>query len=444
MTVYTKTWNAKHKAVATAKTNLSKVTTAEAKQTQAKKNYDAQIASAQNVIDNITKEQNYYYKVNKKTKKKVLTKRKKPKKLTKTEQKKLDDAKTQLSTAKSKRTALMNTKAYQKADKNRTKAKDNVKSAQTALQKYEQKRHKTALKRVAAQTQQNYARFLSPHALLHATNSMTGLTVFLFATNESETNTSTVTTYPIDADDPVSDHVRRESKTIQITGYLYGQQAAKRLWAGKQDDVSGYGLPKKSVQQQYKDLLKWQFDGVELVYKSNWADEVKGMKANHIYYKHCVMSDLTKTLEKPLNDSVQITFNLTFIYKAKAKTSATPAKNNKGRKTTAGSYVGAKYVSVKYGMTYWGLAKKYGTTVAQLRKWNGSEKTTMYPDKSGKYPKKLRVTAGTGIKKATDVKTGQTVYTNPKNTKNLSYSIVDKIHRQLLSGEAVMNTDKVK
>jgi LysM repeat protein len=45
-------------------------------------------------------------------------------------------------------------------------------------------------------------------------------------------------------------------------------------------------------------------------------------------------------------------------------------------------------------MTYWGLAKKYGTTVAQLRKWNGSEKVTMYPGKNGKYPVKLRVTQG--------------------------------------------------
>ncbi|WP_054734307.1 LysM peptidoglycan-binding domain-containing protein [Secundilactobacillus similis] len=117
-------------------------------------------------------------------------------------------------------------------------------------------------------------------------------------------------------------------------------------------------------------------------------------------------------------------------------------KNNKGHKTTGGKYVGAKYITVKKGMTYWDLAKKYGTTVAQLRKWNGNEKTTMYPDKTGKYPKKLRVTAGVAIKQATEVGTGKIVYTNLKKNVNAPYSIVDKIHRQLMSGEAIMNTDK--
>ena len=400
MTVYTAEWKKMHEKVSKAKSTAAKYTQSEADELQKAKNYQAQKDSASATIKDIEHDEWYYTTTDKKTKKKVTKRRKKAKTLSATEKKNLANARSQYSSADKALTKLKGTKTYKQAKAKRDKATQSVKSAEAALSKYEEKRHAQAMKRVNGQIAQNYDRFMAPHAVLHATNSLTGLTVFIFATSEADANTNTVTQYPIDSQEPVVDHSRPESKTITISGYLFGQEAAERLWGGSENDVSGSGLPHKTVQAQYRNILDWMWQGTELVYKSDWANEQNATKANHIYWKHCVISDFSKTLEKPYKDVMPISMTLTVINKAMAKTYTTPVKNNKGQKTLAGTYVGAKYITVKYGMTYWDLAKKYHTTVSQLRKWNGSEKVTMYPDKkTGKYPKKLRVTEGTYVSK---------------------------------------------
>lgn len=401
MTVYTKTWKKKKKAVTDSKNAYESLSATQTKQISQAKNYQATITTAQSNIQAINDLLSYYYKSEKTkgkngktTTKKIKVKRKTPAKPSKAQQAKLTEYQSQIKSASSKLSTLKKSPSYKKASSKLKKAKSTAKQSKAAYDKYMKKRHATALKRVAQQHQENYKRFMAPHASLHATNSLTGLEVFLFATDESETNDSTATTYPIDKDDPVVDHVQRTAKTITINGYLYDQKAGKRLWSGTKDDVSGSGLPKKSCRQQYNNLKKWQFDGTELVYKSNAANDVGKRVMNKIYYKHLFMTNLTKTLDAPLLGMMKISMTFQFAYKAKVTTTSKGTKNNKGKKTTGGKYVGAKYITVKKGMTYWGLAKKYGTTVAQLRKWNGSEKVTMYPGKNGKYPVKLRVTQG--------------------------------------------------
>lgn len=442
MTVYTKEWKKKKAAVTNSKSAESSLSTSQQKLISKAKNYQATITANKTNISQFNESLVYYYKTDKKTKKKVKTKRKKALKPTDAQKKQLKGYQDELNKAQTNLDTLKSSNSYKSASKKLSKAKDKATKAQQSYDSYMKKRHTQALKRVAKQRQQNYARFMAPHASLHATNSLTGLTVFLFASDESESNDSTATTYPIDNDDPVVDHVQRTGKTLTVNAYLYDQKAAKRLWPGMENDVSGYGLPKKNCQDQYRDLLKWQFDGTEMVYKSNATKDANNLGMNKFYYKHLFMTNLAKTLDSPLRGMMKISITFQFAYKAKVTTTSKGNKNNKGHKTTGGKYVGAKYITVKKGMTYWDLAKKYGTTVAQLRKWNGNEKTTMYPDKTGKYPKKLRVTAGVAIKQATEVGTGKIVYTNLKKNVNAPYSIVDKIHRQLMSGEAIMNTDK--
>lgn len=400
MTVYTKTWKKKKKAVTDSKAVYASLSATQTKQISQAKNYQATIAAAKSNIQAINDSLAYYYKSEKTngndgktTTKKIKVKRKTPAKPSKAQQSKLTEYQSQVKSASSKLSELKKTSSYKKASSKLKKAKSTVKEAKAAYNKYMKNRHATALERVAQQRQENFKRFMAPHASLHATNSLTGLEVFLFATDETETNDSTATTYPIDKDDPVVDHVQRTAKTITINGYLYDQKAGERLWAGKKDDVSGVGLPKKSCRQQYNNLKKWQFDGTELVYKSNAAND-DAHTMNKIYYKHLFMTNLTKTLDAPLLGMMKISMTFQFAYKAKVTTTSKGTKNNKGKKTTGGKYVGAKYITVKYGMTYWGLAQTYHTTVAQLRKWNGSEKVTMYPGKNGKYPRKLRVTQG--------------------------------------------------
>ncbi|WP_143463342.1 LysM peptidoglycan-binding domain-containing protein [Levilactobacillus enshiensis] len=403
MTVYTKTWKKKKAAVKSSEHVYNSLSSTQKKQISQAKSYKATVTAAQSSIDAINDSLTYYYK-NEKTKakgkdgktktKKVKVKRKTPAKPSKVQQKQLNDYKSQITSANKKLNSLTSSSSYKKSSSKLKKAKESKKDATAKYNAYMAKRHKTALSRIAKQRQENKNRFMAPHASLHATNSLTGLEVFLFATDESETNDSNANTYSIDKDDPVVDHVQRSAKTITVNGYLYDQKAGKRLWPGAENDVSGAGLPKKSCRQQYNNLKKWQFDGTELVYKSNAANDIGGHVMNKIYYKHLFMTNLTKTLDAPLLGMMKISMTFQFAYKAKVTTTSKGTKNNKGKKTTGGSYIGAKYITVKKGMTYWGLAKKYGTTVVQLRKWNGSEKVTMYPGKNGKYPVKLRVTQG--------------------------------------------------
>lgn len=384
MTVYTKQWNKEKKKVANAQTALNKANKTNSAILSKKKSYKASVDADQKKIDEMKKGVNYYQKKGK------WVKRKKSKPLTKKQSAEID----KLQKDATKNNTKLNNAAFKKKVNNAENAVKNAKKvstkAKTARDSYEKLRHQTALKRIAAERKLNYEQYLAPHASIHATNSMTGLEVFLFASTEAESNESEATTYPIDRDDPVVDHVRRTGKTITVTGWLFDQSKTDRIWAGKVNDVSGAGLTKKTVQQQFANLRKWQFDGTELVYKSDW---VKKSGFNHIYYKHLYMTSLEKTLDAPYKGGVQISITFQFAYKARV---ATKKKKKNGGKKGPGNKKGGskkvKKITVKYGMTYWGLAKKWKTTVTQLRKWNGSEKKTMYPDKkTGKYPNKLRV-----------------------------------------------------
>lgn len=379
MTVYTKQWTAEHKALSTAKSKESTLTSAQAKLISQAKSYQSKMDEDAATIKKIN-----------------ATIKGKKKKLTVAEKKKVNAAQINSASQTVKLANLTKSPAYMAAASKSKKAKNATSTARAALDKYEAKRHTQALQRAAQQTQQNYSRFMAPHAQLHASNSMTGLTVFLFASQEDETNSSDATTYPIDQDDPVVDHVRRSGKTITVSGFLFGQEAAARLWSGTKNDVSGSGLPQKTVAEQYSNLLKWQFQGTELVYQSNATQDMQDHKMNKIYVKHVFMTELDKNLDKPYSDTMQISFTLTYAYKARVKTVSKPSKNSKGKTGSKGKNVSAKKITVKSGMTYWGLAKKYNTTVAQLTKWNGSWKKSMITGK------KVQVTAGITVsKKAT-------------------------------------------
>lgn len=386
MTVYTKQWRAEQAKVKSARSKLASASKKNGSILSEKANLKAKINANQKEIDGLKEGVNYY---RKKKSDKKLTKRKTPKPLTAAQKKRISTLQTQIDKANTKLNSSDFKSKASNASSKVSNAQKKLSSAKSERDKYESKRHKTALKRIAAQRKQNAKQFLAPHASLHATNSMTGLEVFIFASSESESNESEATTYPIDHDDPVVDHVRRTGKTITVTGWLFDQKAGDRLWSGNRDDVSGAGLVAKTVQKQFQNLRKWQFDGTELVYKSDWVKP----GFNHIYYKHLFMTGLEKTLDAPYKGMIQITMTFQFAYKARVVTKK-KTKKNSGKKSKSGTKKKSKKktIAVKYGMTYWGLAKTYHTTVTQLRKWNGSEKKTMYPDpKTGKYPKRLRV-----------------------------------------------------
>ncbi|EGP9901970.1 hypothetical protein I1C44_001946, partial [Listeria monocytogenes] len=51
--------------------------------------------------------------------------------------------------------------------------------------------------------------------------------VKLVNTNESESSPFTITDNPVETGSPVSDHVQRETKTLEISGFLLGATAEK-------------------------------------------------------------------------------------------------------------------------------------------------------------------------------------------------------------------------
>ncbi len=425
MTVYTKQWRKEKAALAKAKAARNKYSKSQAKALQQDKNYTAIMKDTSKDIATLKKSRDYYWKVdkpggkdkNKKTIKKWV-RRKKPRQLTKQEQQKLTSWQKQYDNAKAAQNKLRTTKTYKNANAKRKKAQKAVREATTKLNNLKQKRHKQALLRVAKQRQQNAKRFMAPHANIHATNSMTGLTIFLFAQTEDESNDSDATTYPIDQDDPVVDHVRRSGKTITVTGFLYGQNAGARLWhksTSEKTGVHGNGLPKSSAQQQYRSLLKWQFDGTELVYKSDYTDTAD-MKMQHIYYKHLFMTNLTKTLEHPYSDMMQISMTFQFAYKAQVKSST----NSKGKKTAKGHYIGAKKIKVKKGMTYASIAKKEHVSIKQLEKWNGSAKKAL------KVGNRIQVSSG-----VYENKTKTATSYSFKHMSGDNSAIMKKIYKQL-------------
>lgn len=265
-----------------------------------------------------------------------------------------------LKTWKKKHTEHTNKKnAYKKQlQKNKEKAHaDKVKKAQNSIKKKIEKRAKE---------------FGKPKSPIYGYDSTSDKVVFLFDTEVSETRSSTGTQNSVDKGDPIMDHSALSTMTVTITAKLMSETM-------------------HDLNEQYNTLKEWQ---------KNQVVTFKG----EIYWAHSMITDLSKTYSTPATitnnkdyngHSFSLNISITLTYVKFAKVKFTKAKGKKSTSSSGKKGPSKKtgtYITVKYGMTYWGLAQKYHTTVAQLRKWNGSENVTMYPDKkTGKYPKKLRV-----------------------------------------------------
>ncbi|CAJ1226674.1 LysM peptidoglycan-binding domain-containing protein [Lactiplantibacillus xiangfangensis] len=172
----------------------------------------------------------------------------------------------------------------------------------------------------------------------------------LHSLTEDETNTQSVTQYPVDGHNAVTDHVRRESKVISLTVRLDEGTMAKTV-------------------KVYNKLNYWGFKGIELQYHGAG-----------IAVGHCVISSLAKHIEK-YQTAMDVTIELTYVYfvttsvikhkKAKKKKGKREAKSSKSKSKKSKK----KYVRVKRGDTYWLYHQKTGASIASLRKWN------KYPDR---------------------------------------------------------------
>ncbi|MCU9592208.1 MULTISPECIES: LysM peptidoglycan-binding domain-containing protein [Bacillus subtilis group] len=147
-----------------------------------------------------------------------------------------------------------------------------------------------------------------------------------------------VTSYPVEKGVPITDHVQRKPETTTVSGYLLG----------------------KTANSDYEYLKKQAYAGTLLTYT--------GRKVA----KNVIITKIDRDTGDYTN-GFAISIELQEIriakspwVKKKVKTAGKKKKASK-KKTKKSSKL---YHKVKKGDTYWGCARKYGTTVNALRRLN--------------------------------------------------------------------------
>lgn len=172
--------------------------------------------------------------------------------------------------------------------------------------------------------------------------------VKLVNTNESESSPFTITDNPVETGSPVSDHVQRETKTLEISGFLLGATAEK----------------------DYATLKSYAEKGTIVSFRGR------------VYFKNVIISNLSKSYNT-IKNGFEITVSLRDLRRA-----STPwvKKKSSGKKQPVKSKKSpGTYITVKKGDCYWKWWKRYGTSIAQLRKWN------KWPDRRIPIGKRARV-----------------------------------------------------
>ncbi|USK71767.1 LysM peptidoglycan-binding domain-containing protein [Peribacillus asahii] len=176
---------------------------------------------------------------------------------------------------------------------------------------------------------------------------------------ESFNNTVNVTSYPTEKGLPITDSVQRQPKTFAISGKILGKTA-------KEAETIRSALEKK------------QNAGTLVTY------------VGRINAKNVIITNMSGTYDATIANGLSATFDLQQIRIAKTPyVKKKTQKKNSGKKTVSKKTTSSKpkkqYHVVKAGDTYWGCARKYGTTVAALRKLNP------WPDRKIPIGVKMRI-----------------------------------------------------
>lgn len=194
-------------------------------------------------------------------------------------------------------------------------------------------------------------------AIYRSDGSSTDVVYLATTGGESDDTTTDVSSWARDTGSPAHNYARTSGKTITASGIITGDT----------DHES---------REKFNKLLQWNSRHYELTYKGK------------VYYKHLLLTDINRTYDDyATNIKISLTFQ--FSYTAKVTTSTGTKKTNKNtksKKSTQGTRSKTyKAITIKSGMTYWGLSKKYGKSIAWLEKVNG------YPARSLPVGKKIRV-----------------------------------------------------
>lgn len=178
----------------------------------------------------------------------------------------------------------------------------------------------------------------------------------LFVLNESPQFSVQTTSYPVEKGISLTDHVQPEPESLQVEVFLSGDGYQKTL-----------------------DQLK------NSMYKGELMDY-----AGRFIMRNVVIENISPSADASAKNGIQASITLKQIRVAttpyvKPNPQTKPPTNAGKKQPTPKKPGNAVYHITKRGDTYWGLSKKYGTPVSQLRAWN------KYPDTKIPVGVKLRV-----------------------------------------------------
>jgi len=151
---------------------------------------------------------------------------------------------------------------------------------------------------------------------------------------EDETVNVNITSNPVESGAPITDHVQQQNRTLRISGYLLGNLAESR------------------------------FRQLERISRSGTITSYRG----RIQLSDVLISSISRGYQD-IRNGMEINITLTTV--RRARTSWVRRTTSTGKQQPTPSRTTTKHVTVRAGNTYWGWSQKYGSTIAQLRSWNG-------------------------------------------------------------------------
>lgn len=255
---------------------------------------------------------------------------------------------------------LASLKSKKSTDKKRLAAyKKEVKKRQLAARRKTQAANRT---KIDEKIEEHKKLPLNGQTALYRADLMKSTVFFLGEVTPTETNTNETTSIGVDRSDPRAGKSTRTSKELSGTYWLQGKN--------------------------YADVSK-QFTALQKLQRIDTEFAIRGFS----HWNHAKISSISKTVSGvPKEDALELSITFEYVKpakilyeKKKKKTKNKGAvKSTKKTGTDSGKY---RSHTVKSGDTYWDLAQKFHTTVAELTKLNGSRFKTMFPGKKLKIPK---------------------------------------------------------
>lgn len=170
--------------------------------------------------------------------------------------------------------------------------------------------------------------------------------VVIQADDISSSVSSTVNSNPIINGQPINTITAPGSPQITITGHIMGENDTEA-----------------ALISRWNTLLRWSRDMVEVEYSSATGSNTT-----------CLLETVTQDQDKNYTNAVPVSVTVDYVNWSDSNTKTTKKSSTKSATKSGGSgskKTTAKYITTKSGDTYYKESLKYGSTVAQLRKWNG-------------------------------------------------------------------------